>query len=390
MSALTTIEAFAFENEYFLTAFFIFAIAEILFSLSEHAIILVCRSRSYFCNPSIQRQQENSRTSVYSCIQVLYTKEARGLTFSQMAQTLHKYRSSKGEDTATCVKVLIDALLDETAVDLEQDEINPMYSKSKATLQAIYNGRRSISRTDAGIINTRVDEAHFADFISESLSFDALQQLSFDMHQYGFDASVDSVAGVCANIMVQLINRIAEGREADVQTLTIEKKENGKRIKNVAPATIERKGDKLRICGEEIIICKELILDDDERKGLRCFQAVCDAYADALKIGHITEADIPELPREYQDDFADQRECYFSAESIQHSIRDTFDDGADEFDILKKDAWQGINMTYRKKYDNGYDRLIAVLEKITSTTLDLSALSQIRNLIGNMDVFAKM
>ena len=42
-------------------------------------------------------------------------------------------------------------------------------------------------------------------------------------------------------------------------------------------------------------------------------------------------------------------------------------------------------MTYRKRYDNGYDRLIAVLEKITNTTVDLSTLNQIRNLIGNME-----
>ena len=42
-------------------------------------------------------------------------------------------------------------------------------------------------------------------------------------------------------------------------------------------------------------------------------------------------------------------------------------------------------MTYRKRYDSGYDRLIAVLEKITNTRLDLSTLVQIRNLIGNME-----
>ena len=42
-------------------------------------------------------------------------------------------------------------------------------------------------------------------------------------------------------------------------------------------------------------------------------------------------------------------------------------------------------MTYRKRYDTGYDRLIAVLEKITNTRLDLSTLVQIRNLIGNME-----
>ena len=114
---------------------------------------------------------------------------------------------------------------------------------------------------------------------------------------------------------------------------------------------------------------------------------MCDVYAEALKITDrvITEDDLPSLPNWCREDFADQQECYFSAEGIQHSIRDIFDDGDDEFDLLKKDAWQGINMTYRKRYDTGYDRLIAVLEKITNTRLDLSTLVQIRNLIGNME-----
>ena len=42
-------------------------------------------------------------------------------------------------------------------------------------------------------------------------------------------------------------------------------------------------------------------------------------------------------------------------------------------------------MTYRRRYSDGYERLLAVLEKITSTTLDLTVLSQIRNLIGNLE-----
>lgn len=45
----------------------------------------------------------------------------------------------------------------------------------------------------------------------------------------------------------------------------------------------------------------------------------------------------------------------------------------------------GINTTYWRKYADGYERLNTVLEKITSTSLDGSVLSQMRNLIGNLE-----
>ena len=68
--------------------------------------------------------------------------------------------------------------------------------------------------------------------------------------------------------------------------------------------------------------------------------------------------------------YKEQRMAYYSAVSIERSVRDIFDDGEDEFDRLKGDAWHGINTTYWKDYEDGYTRLNAVLEKITSTTLD--------------------
>ena len=118
---------------------------------------------------------------------------------------------------------------------------------------------------------------------------------------------------------------------------------------------------------------------------LRYIKALCDAYADALHRDAVSVDDIPSLPWPYPDDYKDQRIAYYSAERISHSSRDTFDDGEDEFAALKRDAWNGISMTYRRSYSNGYERLLAVLEKITNTTLDLTVLTQIRNLIGNLE-----
>ena len=113
--------------------------------------------------------------------------------------------------------------------------------------------------------------------------------------------------------------------------------------------------------------------------------ALCDAYADALSRDAVTVDDIPTLPKKFQTNFYDQRKAYLSAESIQRSIREVYEDGENQFDILKEDAFSGIKTTYLDDYDNGYRRLLEVLKKISDVQLTKSKLSLIKNLIGNLE-----
>jgi hypothetical protein len=73
-----------------------------------------------------------------------------------------------------------------------------------------------------------------------------------------------------------------------------------------------------------------------------------------------------------------------SAESIQRSISEVYEDGENQFDILK-DALEGIKTTYYDEYDNGYRRLLEVLKKISDIQLTKSKLMLIKNLIGNLE-----
>jgi len=94
---------------------------------------------------------------------------------------------------------------------------------------------------------------------------------------------------------------------------------------------------------------------------------------------------IPKLPKKCQANFYDQRKAYLSAESIQRSISEVYEDGENQFDILKSDAFDGIKTTYLDDYDNGYRRLLEVLKKISDVQLTKSKLSLIKNLIGNLE-----
>lgn len=113
--------------------------------------------------------------------------------------------------------------------------------------------------------------------------------------------------------------------------------------------------------------------------------ALCDAYAEALSRDSVSVDDIQNLPKKYQLNFYEQRKAYLSAESIQRSISEVYEDGENQFDILKEDAFHGIKTTYYDDYDNGYRRLLEVLKKISDVQLTKSKLMLIKNLIGNLE-----
>lgn len=80
-----------------------------------------------------------------------------------------------------------------------------------------------------------------------------------------------------------------------------------------------------------------------------------------------------------------QRKAYYAAESVRRSVRDVIDDGDHQFELLEDEAYAGIEETYWSDYKNGFERLNAVLGKITSVALNKSALLHITNLIGTLE-----
>lgn len=303
------------------------------------------------------------------------------MKFCELVQFMH-HNYEKTVNAAEFVKILTDAILDDEA--LEKESPNPLYKLAKSTLEAYYKGRLPIAQKRASALAPRIDEAKFADFVNE-YSFDALNHMSEKLAEYGFDIDFSEVGQACANILAQIIRQRAEGLSDDITVLNYRRMETGKKLKNIAPATIERRGNKLHISGETIIIHQLVVPDEIGTHELDYIRALYEAYAEKLNKKSFGADDIPSLPRRYAENYKEQRIAYYSALSIERSVRDAFDEGEDEFAKLKEDAWHGVNTTYWKDYEDGYARLNAVLEKITSTTLDSSILSQIRNLIGNLE-----
>ena len=120
---------------------------------------------------------------------------------------------------------------------------------------------------------------------------------------------------------------------------------------------------------------------NDEFKYLN---ALCQAYSDRLGMT-ISIDNIDSCPKKrFRNDFNDERNYYDSVQSRIQGVREIFSDVDEQYDVLKKEAYEGIKETYLDDYPDGFKRLMEVLKKITSTSLNRSQLVKL-DIIGNAE-----
>ena len=262
------------------------------------------------------------------------------------------------------------------------DKFNPVAELSLNMQDQIYEGKKFISKTRAGLICSRYDGADFAEEIDNLYNADKDHLQTF-LARRGITVEIDELGSAMQDIMSQIFHGLSKGiRDVDIQ-LTIH--EPRPSIKNLAENRIYFEDGRLIIDGETIEL--PIRLDESQIYEFESdyISALCNAYAEALSRDEVTVDDIPNLPRKYQANFYDQRKAYLSAESIQRSISEVYEDGENQFDILKEDAFFGIKTTYYDDYDTGYRRLLEVLKKVSDIQLTKSKLMLIKNLIGNLE-----
>lgn len=307
--------------------------------------------------------------------------------FHEIASELKTYMDPTGRGgdfvIALVGDTLRDPMTDEEVLMDQNDEFNPLASRMSINmLDQILEGKKFISKARAGLICSRYDGQDFADEIDNLYDADKEHLQAFLEHR-GIIVEINELGSAVQDIMKQIFHGLSKGIHDVAITLTIHDPKPS--IKNLAGDRIYCEDGKLYIDGNVIEL--PIKLSDAQIYDFEAgyISALCDAYADALSRDAVTVDDIPTLPKKFQTNFYDQRKAYLSAESIQRSIREVYEDGENQFDILKEDAFSGIKTTYLDDYDNGYRRLLEVLKKISDVQLTKSKLSLIKNLIGNLE-----
>ncbi len=310
------------------------------------------------------------------------------MNFSEFAKILYPHIGN-GEEYPDYVLSLIDSIMEEPSTEMEigdssNDKYNPLASLSRNSRSKIFNGDRQISKKNASFIYGHFNKTNFVDLVY-TLTDDSKETLCVALAGFGINSPLHAVDEVCADIFGQILYKLSIGEDPAVIS-EIRRDPKGKRITEVPISTVYYQDGKLYIGGETITLPEQLRPPDDIVQEKQPYiEQLFKAYADALGKESVTKEDIVTLPKRYRENYVDQCKSYYGADYIQHSVREVFDDGENQFNILKEDAHEGIKETYWGEYSNGYARLIAVLKKITSTTLSKSVLTQIRNLIGNLE-----
>ena len=306
--------------------------------------------------------------------------------FHEIAEELKTYMAPSERGGIFVVQLVGDTLREPMTDEEEKmalyDKFNPVAELSLNMQDQIYEGKKFISKTRAGLICSRYDGADFAEEIDNLYNADKDHLQTF-LARRGITVEIDELGSAMQDIMSQIFHGLSKGiRDVDIQ-LTIH--EPRPSIKNLAENRIYFEDGRLIIDGETIEL--PIRLDESQIYEFESdyISALCNAYAEALSRDEVTVDDIPNLPRKYQANFYDQRKAYLSAESIQRSISEVYEDGENQFDILKEDAFFGIKTTYYDDYDTGYRRLLEVLKKVSDIQLTKSKLMLIKNLIGNLE-----
>ena len=309
--------------------------------------------------------------------------------FHEIAQELKLHMDPDGRAGEFVKRLVRDSLRDPMNEEEQEaewlHEYNPMEKNiSINMLDQIFEGDKNkwISKDRAGRICSLYDGIDLADQV-DRLYDGAKEHLQKFLWKKGLDVKTEELGSAVQDIFDQIYHGLAKGiHDVDI-TLTIH--EPRPSIKNLAGDRIYCEDGKLYIDGDVIEL--PIRLSDAQIYEFEAgyISALCDAYAEVLMKDKVSVDDIPSLPKKYQQNFYDQRKAYLSAESIQRSISEVYEDGENQFDILKEDAFGGIKTTYYDDYDNGYRRLLEVLKKISDVQLEKSKLMLIKNLIGNLE-----
>lgn len=307
--------------------------------------------------------------------------------FHEIAGELKTYMDPTGRGGDFVIALVGDTLRDPMTEEEQQmdlnDEFNPLASRMSINmLDQILEGKKFISKARAGLICSRYDGQDLADEIDNLYAADK-EHLQTFLKNRGISVDIEELGSAIQDILKQIFHGLAKGiHDIDIKLTIRDPKQS---IKNLAGDRIYCEDGKLYIDGDVIelpIKLSDVQIYDFEAGYI---SALCDAYAEVLSRDSVTVDDIPALPKKYQTNFYDQRKAYLSAESIQRSIREVYEDGENQFDVLKSDAYDGIKTTYFDDYDNGYRRLLEVLKKVSDVQLTKSKLSLIKNLIGNLE-----
>lgn len=309
------------------------------------------------------------------------------MLFSEFANILFKHSDTTYEPHGFFLLLFDNIMRDPQSPEEvklhEDDKYNPFAHLKPDSLYRLFKGSNPLNPKSVKKAISRKNTDKFAKYINgynEHNQIAIENEIKTMIPDFNSD---DNLGYACADLFLQILDDIYEGRESSSSTPSNYITTTSKLTEFPAQTIYYNESDgKLHIGSIEISIPKEIEPPQDIAPEEEIY--VCEllaAYAEALKLDTLTKDDLDSLPKKFQRNFADQRINYYSADRIDRFVCESFEKGEDHSKKWKSETHDYIKETLWDDYDDGYKRILAVMKKVVdcSTT---SVVINIQNLVG--------
>lgn len=287
------------------------------------------------------------------------------MTFSEYAKMLYPY-CGNSQSQSNFVVALIGSFMEDT------DDPNPLLDMAPDYLGRIYSRKRKISQQNATAVLGHLDTEAFGEYMG-AFSLEAIESIANELSKRGIanDGSVSDVVSKCTELFIGIMRDIAGAGAAAADTEFAEE---------ISPDL-----SKLRTLFAKlphpVILSPPDELSEDE---MPYVEALLEAYADAEGLEKLSKDELDSY-RKYKKNFQRQRKDYYAAESVRRGTREAFGNtDPDQFETLKNETYDGIVDVHEQEYENGFDRLGAVMTQAAITPISKCTLCE-TDWIGNSE-----
>lgn len=270
-------------------------------------------------------------------------------------------KTKKGRGKADFVTFILGAIVEE---DWETE--CPVLDLKPDTLRKIMNGTSPFSAVNAIPFNNHIDKERFVAVLRDDVqSYDASAALSKVLADNGIanDGTMPDILAKCAIVLEEIIAEAARPKGRRDFSDVCDAVESA--IRRMPRPTIQTPPDDHAPHEQEYI------------------EALYEAYGDAADLDSFDHSSLANYP-EYDEDLKERRIDYFSAESIRCSINELQGtELQDQFSVLKSEMYAGVRSTAMKRYDDGFERMLSVMEQAVNAPVTQYILSRSPYWINN-------
>ncbi len=273
------------------------------------------------------------------------------MTFSDYAQGLFPY-CSFGKSESDYFTELVGNFVADAAMDACR-----LLKRKPDTKYRYVKGIRAILAKDAQYVYDHRDVDKFSRWLDDRMSdSDSYDKVSDWLASQGIQSQEQLLSDACAELLESvMLGVITAAKPSQDDTATSDSAYD--------TALLAEINEKIKSLPRPADVLKPEKATPDEKTYI---EELYRAYGDAEGMPSFSASDFATYPN-YSTDLDDRRIDFYAAVTIQRGVLELGDGSlSNQFDVLKSETLDGVKDTAKRKQDNGYECMLAVMEQAAS------------------------